>query len=86
MTDQTGEIGSDDWQRLITAREMYTRSASIHYDEVLDQVAQRAQSAGSTARPTSDPCCCSNADEDKYAGFGFLQADIEMDAVAHPYT
>ncbi|MGV9969146.1 hypothetical protein ACWDU3_35170 [Streptomyces olivaceus] len=50
MTDQTGEIGSDDWQRLITAREMYTRSAGIHYDEVLDQVAQRARSEGSIGK------------------------------------
>ncbi|MFD5460114.1 hypothetical protein [Streptomyces olivaceus] len=50
MTDQTGEIGSDDWQRLITAREMYARPAGIHYDEALDQVAQRAQSEGSIGK------------------------------------
>ncbi|WP_253191303.1 hypothetical protein [Streptomyces sp. M1013] len=50
MTDQTGETGSDGWQRLIAAREMYTRSAGVHYDEVLDQVAQRAHSEGSIGK------------------------------------
>ncbi len=50
MTDRTGDICSDDWQRLITAREMYARSSGIHYDETLHQVAQRAQSEGSIGK------------------------------------
>jgi hypothetical protein len=50
VTVQTGEIGSDGWQRLIAAREAYTWSAGVHYDEVLDQVAQRAQSDGSIGK------------------------------------
>ncbi|MFF0695135.1 hypothetical protein ACFYU4_21235 [Streptomyces tendae] len=50
MTEQTGQIGSDGWQRLIAACEMYTRSTGVHYDEVLDQVAQRAQSEGSIGK------------------------------------
>ncbi|MFE0204032.1 hypothetical protein [Streptomyces sp. NPDC058985] len=50
MTDRTGDICSDDWQRLITAREMYARSSGIHYDEILHQVAQRAQSEGSIGK------------------------------------
>ncbi|WP_308401127.1 hypothetical protein [Streptomyces sp. AC512_CC834] len=50
MTDQTGTIGSNGWQQLIAAREVYTRSAGVHYDEVLDHVAQRAQSEGSLGK------------------------------------
>ncbi|WP_234332273.1 hypothetical protein [Streptomyces sp. NRRL F-5650] len=50
MTDQTGEISNDGWQRLIAAREVYTRLAGGHYDEVLNQVAQRAQSEGSIGK------------------------------------
>ncbi|MFJ3043173.1 hypothetical protein ACGH52_00700 [Streptomyces sp. BBFR25] len=50
MTYQTGETGNDGWQRLIAAREMYTQSAGVHYDEVLDQVAQRAHSEGSISK------------------------------------
>ncbi|WP_309030228.1 hypothetical protein [Streptomyces alfalfae] len=50
MTHQIDGIGSDDWQRLIAAREAYTQSAGVHYDEVLDQVAQRAQSEGSIGK------------------------------------
>ncbi len=50
MTYQTGETGNDGWQRLIAAREMYTQSAGVHYDEVLDQVAQRAHSEGSIGK------------------------------------
>ncbi|MFL9658771.1 hypothetical protein ACJ7VE_34250 [Streptomyces sp. PB17] len=50
MTDQTGTIGSDGWQRLIAARAAYHRTAGAHYDEVLDQVAERAQKEGSIGK------------------------------------
>ncbi|MET9993536.1 hypothetical protein ABZ061_28705 [Streptomyces mutabilis] len=46
MTEQSFDLGSDGWQRLITARETYARTVSVHYDEVLDQIAQRAQADG----------------------------------------
>ncbi|MFD8542051.1 hypothetical protein [Streptomyces rubrogriseus] len=50
MADQTGTIGSDGWQRLIAARAAYHRTAGAHYDEVLDQVAERAVSEGSVGK------------------------------------
>ncbi|MET9983997.1 hypothetical protein [Streptomyces rochei] len=46
MTEQGFDLGSDGWQRLIAARDVYTRTVSVHYDEVLYQLAQRAQTDG----------------------------------------
>lgn len=51
-------LSEGDWTRLEAAAACYDRDTSWHYDEVLDEIADRVARTGSLGMPTSARSCC----------------------------